>query len=148
MKSTLAIITSAACLLNGCAQMGTRQTDRNTTTRYEIDKAGKTNSITTEVRETTTRASGKALFQASSTFEGLDIGQDGGDQGLKVKKASQKTDGMSEFVDSLRAAKDIGAMFYGIPPSQSAPAQPAAPAGMKWILAPKDQPSTPKLETE
>lgn len=52
----------------GCAQMGTRQTDTNTTTRYEI-KAGKTNAITTEVRETITRANGVAVISGKTALE-------------------------------------------------------------------------------
>jgi len=53
----------------------------------------------------------------------------------------------------MRLMKELGGMVYGIPPSQSAqpapqPVQPTrtAPAGMKWILAPTDDPSTPQPE--
>ena len=148
MKTIASTFVLAACLFTGCAQMGTRQLDRNTTTRYEIDKAGKTNSITTEVRETSTRAKGTALGAGQTALKGFEAKQDGGIQGLKIKESSQQTDGLTQAVESFRALSDIGRMMYGIPPSQSAPSQPAAPAGMKWILAPVDQPSTPKLETE
>lgn len=54
----------------------------------------------------------------------------------------------------MRLMKEIGGMAYGIPPSPVQPAlQPAtatrtAPPGMKWILAPVDDPSTPEPELE
>lgn len=148
MKTISTFIGLLACLFTGCAQMGTRQTDRNTTTRYEINAKGQTNAVTTEVRETTTRAKGVAVISGKTALEGFAANQDGKKQGLEIKKTSQQTEGLAQAIESLKALRDIGAMMYGIPPSQSAPAQPAAPAGMKWILAPKDQPSTPKLETE
>lgn len=148
MKTTAALFFFTTCLLTGCAQMGTRQIDRNTTTRYEIDKTGKTNAITTEVRETSTRAKGTALGAGQTALKGFEAKQDGGIQGLKIKESSQQTDGLTQAVESFRALSDIGRMIYGIPPSQSAPAQPTAPAGMKWILAPVEQPSKPKLQTE
>jgi len=144
---TVAILFTAY-LISGCAQMGTRQMDRNTTIRYELDKAGKTNAVTQEIRETSTKASGRALGAGQTALKGFEAKQDGGIQGLKIKESSQQTDGLTQAVESFRALSDIGRMMYGIPPSQSAPAQPTAPAGMKWILAPIDQPSKPKLQTE
>lgn len=126
--------------------MGTRQTDTNTTTRYEIDKKGQTNAITTEVRETTTRASGKAVLSGKNTFEGLDASQDGTAQGLKVKKSAQQTDGLTQAVETLKLLRDLGGMAYGMPPAQSAQPTRTSPAGMKWILAPKDDPSEPQPE--
>jgi len=150
------------CLLTGCAQMGTRQTDTNTTTRYEIDKKGQTNAVETEVRETTTRSSGRAVLSGKSTFEGLDASQDGTSQGLKVKKAAQQTDGMMQAVEMLKLMKELGGMAYGIPPAQSVQQAPQSmqpsprtvpgvmlqtpPQGMKWILAPTDNPSKPQPE--
>lgn len=142
-------------ICSGCAQMGTRQLDKSTTTRYEINKKGQTNAIVSEVRETATRASGKAVLSGKNTFEGLDASQDGTAQGLKVKKAAQQTDGLAQAVETLRLLKDLGGMAYGFPPSQSvqpAPqpiqptALPPAPAGKKWILSPVDDPSTPQPE--
>lgn len=150
------------CILTGCAQMGTRQLDRNETTRYDIDKKGQTNAITTEVRTTSTRASGRAVLSGKNTFEGLDASQNGKAQGLKVKKSAQQTDGLTQAVETLKLLRDLGGMAYGMPPMQSVqqpmqpvmiapqPVQPAAlpapPAGKKWILAPKDDPSEPQPE--
>lgn len=125
MKTFLAFLLLTACLITGCAQMGTRQIDRNTTTRYEIDKTGKTNAITTEIRETSTRAKGTALGAGKGGLKGFEAIQGGETQGLKIKESTQQTDGMAQFVETLRAARDIGGMFYGIPPSQ--PAQPSKP---------------------
>lgn len=143
-----------ACLFTGCAQMGTKQTDTNTTTRYEIDKKGATNAITTEVRETTTRSKGAAVFSASTTFQGLDASQDGKRQGLKVEKAEQKSD-MDKFFEMMKRAEELAAAKYGItapasttnrPALMSPPADP--PPGFKWTLQPKDQPSKTKPEIE
>lgn len=130
MKTIASTFVFTACLLTGCAQMGTRQTDRNTTTRYEIDKAGKTNSITTEVRETTTRAKGVAVISGKTALEGFAANQDGKKQGLEIKKTSQQTEGLAQAVESLKALRDIGAMMYGLPPAQ------------------EQKPSTQKLQTE
>lgn len=153
MKRFVVVI---AGLLAGCAQMGTVQTDSNQTLRHEIDAEGKTNAVISEVRTTSTRSSGRALFSASSTFEGLDASQDGARQGLKVEKASQKSD-VDRVVDLLGRVAPLAASMYGIPvspaPAQPAPIQPA-PAGMKWtigagglpVLAPKDDPSVPRSE--
>lgn len=148
----------ALALGTGCAQMGTRQTDTNTTTRYEISPEGTTNAITSEVRETTTRSSGKAIFAASSTFEGLDASQDGQSQGLKVDKSSQKSDADKLF-NLFQTATQLAGRMYGVPlpPAQPAATTPAPstapgvplqapPPGMKWTLAPKDDPSTPQTE--
>jgi len=140
MKHLLTILLLAS---GGCAQMGTRQLDTNTTTRYEITPEGKTNAITTEVRETTTRSSGRAIFAASSTFEGLDASQDGESQGLKVDKSSQKSDADKMF-DMIRALAPMAAAMGGIPiPQQQQAPTPVpaiqlqpAPAGMKWELVP------------
>lgn len=135
--------------------MGTRQLDRNETTRYEINKAGKTNAITTEVRTTSTRATGTAFGAGQTALRGFEASQDGGNQGLKIKESAQKTDAMKDMVETLRMLRDMGGMAYGIPPSQSvqpAPqpiqptALPPAPAGKKWILSPVDDPSTPQPE--
>jgi hypothetical protein len=135
----------AVFFLTGCAQMGTRQTDTNTTTRYEI-KGGKTNAITTEVRETTTRAKGTAVISGKTALEGFQANQDGKKQGLEIKKTSQQTDGLRDAVEMLRLMRDLGGMAYGMPPAQSAQPTRTAPAGMKWILAPKDDPSEPQPE--
>lgn len=146
---TLLAITALACLLSACAQMGTRQTDKSTTTRYETTKTGKTNAIVVENRETTTRSSGRAVGAGKSTFEGLDASQNGTSQGLKVKKASQQTDGLAQAVQSLQAIRDLAAMMHGFAPSQPSVSPPAStPPGMKWILAPSDVPSSPQPETE
>lgn len=143
---TVAILFTAY-LISGCAQMGTRQMDRNTTIRYELDKAGKTNAVTQEIRETSTKASGRALGAGQTALKGFEAKQDGGIQGLKIKESSQKTDAIRDAVETIKILRDIGGMAYGIPPAQSAP--PAtAPAGMKWILAPKDSPSQPQPEIE
>lgn len=151
---TLALAAATALLAVGCAQMGTVQSDENNTTRFELDPTGRTNAVTHETRTTRTRAKGTAVGKASSTFEGLDIGQNGGDQGLKVKKAEQKSD-MDKFFDMLQRAQDMAAAKYGFSPPQTPapiPAQPptrdAPPPGMKWILAPKDEPSKPQPEEE
>jgi hypothetical protein len=85
-RKTLVMLT-AIIASAGCAQMGTRQTDTNTTHRYEITPKGQTNAITTEIRETTTRSSGRAVFSGKNTFEGLDASQDGDSQGLRVEKS-------------------------------------------------------------
>lgn len=150
----LLVVILTLCILTGCAQMGTRQLDKSTTTRYEIDKKGQTNAVVSEVRETTTRASGKAVLSGKNTFEGLDASQDGAAQGLKVKKAAQQTDGLAQTVEALRLLKELGGMAYGFPPSQPVhpapqPIQPtrtAPPQGMKWILVPTDDPSKPQPE--
>lgn len=144
---TVAILFTAY-LISGCAQMGTRQLDRNTTTRYELDKAGKTNSVTTEVRETSTKASGRALGAGQTALKGFEAKQDGGIQGLKIKESSQKTDAIRDAVETLKILRDIGGMAYGMPPSQPAAPPSTPPSGMKWILAPKDSPSQPQPEIE
>jgi hypothetical protein len=146
-----------ACLITGCAQMGTRQIDKSTTTRYEIDKKGQTNAVTSEVRETATRASGKAVLSGKNTFEGLDASQDGSAQGLKVKKAAQQTDGLTQAVQALQNLSDIARMMKGFAPSESAqqapqPIQPTRtapiPPRIKWKLVPVDDPSEPQQEVE
>lgn len=151
-----------ACLLTGCAQMGTRQTDTNTTTRYEIDKKGQTNAVVSEVRETATRSTGRAVFSGKNTFEGLDASQDGERQGLKVSKSGQQTDSLKDLVDALRLGAQIGGMVYGIPPSAQAiqapqavpatrapmPAIPPMPPRMKWKLVPVDDPSESQPEIQ
>jgi hypothetical protein len=153
MKPTTAIL-ATLLLAPGCAQMGTRQTDTNTTTRYEITPEGQTNAITTEVRETATRSTGRAVLSGKNTFEGLDASQDGDSQGLKVSKSGQENDGMRQFVDAMRLGAQMGAMMYGIPP-QAAPAtrapmpeMPPRPPRMKWKLVPVDDPSESQPEVE
>jgi len=141
------------CILTGCAQMGTRQLDRNETTRYDIDKKGQTNAITTEVRTTSTRATGTAFGAGKTALRGFEASQDGGNQGLKIKETSQQTDGLTQAVQAFQTLGDIARMMKGFPPSESVqpapqPIQPTrtVPAGMKWILAPKDDPSEPQPE--
>jgi hypothetical protein len=127
----------------GCARMGTRQGDESqTTTIYEINENGRTNSITiTETRKTDTRASGTAVISYSS-FEGLDASQDGKKQGLKLKKSEQKSD-IDKMMDLMdRVAQGAGKM-YGV---QIPPAAPAIPEGFK--LVPKDDPSKARKEVE
>lgn len=152
MRTSIAILATAFFVV-GCARMGTRQVDKSITTRaYEIDEKGRTNRIVvTDDRETTTRASGVAVASGKSTFEGLDASQDGRAQGLKVKKASQTSD-IDKALDVLGRLAPLAGALAGVPLSQSAsPAQAsptmAAPAGMKWVLKPVDDPSVPQLET-
>lgn len=155
MKHICTFLALTLCILTGCAQVGTRQIDRNETTRYDLDKKGQTNAITTEVRQTSTRAKGTAFVTGQTALRGFEANQDGNSQGLKIKESTQKTDAMRDMVESLRLIRDLGGMAYGMPPVQSVqPApqimQPAAlptpPAGKKWILAPKDDPSEPQPE--
>lgn len=139
-----------ALVLVGCAQMGTVQTDTNQTVRHEIDAKGKTNAIIAETRTTSTRSSGRALFSATTAFEGLDASQDGTRQGLKVDKASQRSD-IDRFLDLMDRMGARAAAAYGIPTPQPAPQAaivPAAPPGRKWVLVPADDPSTPQPEIE
>lgn len=151
MRTHLAILATAFFIF-GCARMGTRQVDKSITTRaYEIDEKGRTNRIVvTDNRETTTRASGVAVASGKSTFEGLDATQDGKAQGLKVKKASQQSD-VDKALDVLGRLAPLAGALAGVPISQAAsPAPPLAappPAGMKWVLRPVDDPSSPQLET-
>jgi hypothetical protein len=139
MRTTVAIIAIALC---GCARMGTKQGDKSTTTTvYELNDKGRTNSITvTETRETQTRASGTALISSSSSFEGLDASQDGKKQGLKLKKSEQKSD-IDKMMDLMDRVTQGAARMYGVqvPPS-------TVPSGFK--LVPKDDPSTAKKEIE
>lgn len=137
-----------ACLFTGCAQMGTRQLDRNTTTRYELDKAGKTNAVSTEIRETSTKASGRALGAGQTALKGFSAKQDGGLQGLDIQESSQKTDAIRDAVEALKLMRDLGGMVYGIPPAQPAAPPSSPPAGKKWVLVPKDEPSKPQPEQE
>lgn len=154
------------CLLTGCAQMGTVQSDDNVTTRFELDKKGATNAITHETRKTRTRAKGTAVVTGATVLEGFSAIQNGDKQGLDIKKTSQKTDGLAQAVQTLQAFRDLAGMAYGFPPSQSAAGQqmappagkkwilvpddepPTPPAGKKWILAPKDEPSIPQPEID
>ena len=147
-------------LFAGCTRIGTRQIDKNTTTIYNIDENGKTNQITSEIRETGTKASGVAAFKGSATLKGVEIEQDGGKQGLKVKESDQRTD-MDKFFDLLERAETLAAAKYGISmPLKSSTQEDnptrtrvfsrpmAAPAGYKWVLKPINDPSTPKPEMQ
>lgn len=153
---TRASLASLACVLaaSGCAQMGTVQTDNSTTTRYQLDNAGRTNAVVIDVRETKTRASGRALISASSTFEGLNASQDGKNQGLKVDKASQKSD-VDKILDVFGKLAPIAASLSGVPTAAAAaPNMTAPPPGLKWAigpggiptLVPRDDASSPVLE--
>jgi hypothetical protein len=139
MKATIAILAIALC---GCARMGTRQGDKSTTTTvYELNDKGRTNSITvTETRDTQTRASGTTFATAASSIEGLDAGQNGEKQGLRIKKSEQKSD-IDKMMDLMDRVTQGAARMYGVqvPPS-------TVPPGFK--LVPKDDPSTAKKEIE
>jgi hypothetical protein len=154
---TLALAASTALLAVGCAKMGTRQVDKNTTTIWNLDETGKTNSVTSEVRETSTQASGTALGAGQAALKGFRAKQDGGLQGLEIDESSQKTDGIAQAVQGLKSLSDIMRMMNGIPPSQGVdpatssprePARPQAPKGKKWVLMPKDEPSKPQPEEQ
>lgn len=150
------LVCFAGALLTGCAQMGTVQTDNSTVTKYGIGPDGRTNSIVVDTRETRTKASGRALISASSTFEGLNASQDGTRQGLKVDKASQKSD-IDKIVDVFGKLAPLAAAMQGVP---VAPPRPVSnptlppPAGWKWaigtngvpVVVPVDDPSTPVFE--
>lgn len=153
VTTVLAVIAVPFCLIiafcfivtqSGCARMGTRQGDKSTTTTvYELNDKGRTNSITvTETRETQTRASGTALISSSSSFEGLDASQDGKKQGLKLKKSEQKSD-IDKMMDLMDRVTQGAARMYGV---QVPPAAPAIPDGFK--IVPKDDPSKPRKEVE
>jgi hypothetical protein len=146
----------AGALLTGCAQMGTMQTDNSTVTKYGIGADGRTNSIVVDTRETRTRASGRAVISAASTFEGLNASQDGTRQGLKVDKASQKSD-IDKVLDVFGKLAPLAAAMQGVPVAAPRPAVSpmlSAPDGWKWVLGtngvpvvvPADDPSTPVLE--
>lgn len=143
-----------ACLFTGCAKMGTRQVDKNTTIRYELDETGKTNSVTSEIRETSTSATGTALGAGQAVLKGFEAKQDGGLQGLKIKESSQQTDGLMQAVQVFKSMSDIMRMVNGIPPSREAnqvlPAEPEdaplrsqAPRRKKRTLVPEGETSQP-----
>jgi hypothetical protein len=148
MKAAALLIILAA---SGCARMGTHQTDRTTTTRtfHLNESTGKTNRIeVTENRETTTRAAGTALVSSSSTFEGLDASQNGRDQGLKVAKSAQRSD-VDRAIDMIGKLAPLAGALTGVPIGSGAtPPTIQTPRGMKWILVPIDDPSTPQPEIQ
>lgn len=145
---TVAILFTAY-LISGCARMGTRQIDENTTIRYELDKKGQTNAVTHETRKTSTKAAGTAVGAGRAGLKGFEAIQGGETQGLKIKESTQQTDGLMQAVQAFQSLSDIARMMKGFPPSQSVAPQPESPpAGMKWILAPKDTPSQPQPEIE
>lgn len=141
-------------ICSGCAQMGTRQIDRNETTRYDLDTKGKTNAITTEVRTTSTRATGTAFGAGKTALRGFEASQDGGNQGLKIRESAQQTDGLTQAVQAFQTLGDLARMMKGFAPSrpdsepQIMAPRPIAPAGMKWVLEPADLPSTPEPKIE
>ena len=144
----LALVIAISLALTGCARMGTRQGDKSTTTTvYGINEKGRTNSITvTEIRETTTRASGTTAGTASSTLKGFSARQDGKNQGLAIKESEQKSD-IDKMVDVFGGMLRLAGAMQGVPVGQAAPPNsPAIPEG--WKLVPKDDPSKPKSEVE
>jgi hypothetical protein len=147
----LALVAVALVILTGCAQMGTNQTDQRTTTHeYHLDARGRTNRIVATVNQSaTTKAKATALISSSSTFEGLDASQNGRDQGLKVDKSGQSAN-VDKILDLFGGMARMGAAMYGIPTGGAAAAPPAiqTPPGMKWILVPIDDPSSPRWETQ
>jgi hypothetical protein len=148
MRTIALLIILAA---SGCARMGTNQTDRTTTTTIrDIDEtSGKVYRLTTtENRETTTKASGTAVVSSSSTFEGLDASQDGRNQGLKVAKSAQRSD-VDRAIDMIGKLAPLAGALTGVPIGSGATPPPIqTPRGMKWVLVPIDDPSSPQPEIQ
>lgn len=150
MTRILASALLAFCL-TGCVRSVTRQGDQSTTTHtFHLDERGRTNAVTvTETRQTTTRASATAAISSSQAIKGLKATQDGKKQGLEVAEAAQKSD-VDKLIDGFTKVAPLLGTLYGIPVGGGAQGgqQLAAPAGFKWVLKPKDDPSQPQTETE